>query len=106
MKVVSKLLSKTVPKDVLKTQKSLLSAVKTGWEAGKRYSQINNKGMASDIFVKSEAIARKISVTKDDIPAFTAIVSSFLPFPCTTIAGYGLGHVIKATLNLISKGIK
>ncbi len=105
MKVIT-LLSKTVPKDVLRTQKSLFSAVKNGWKIGKRYSQINNKGLLTDVFVRGKAIKRNMTVTKDDIPAYTAMASSLLPFPGTTFAGYGLGHAIKGIIKLFPKNIK
>ncbi len=106
MKVVNKLLSKAIPTDVVKTQRTLFSAVKEGWSVGKRYSEINNKGLMTDMFIRGKAIKRNIKLTKEDIPACTAIATSFVPVPCSTFAGYGVGKVLKFLLNIIVKGHK
>lgn len=74
-----------------------------GWKKGKRYSKINNKGYASDIYISSKSAIKNVKLTRDDIPVISALVGLAIPFPFLSVLGFGIGFAIKKCINIISK---
>lgn len=102
MKILS-FMSKVVPKDVARTKQSLCASIKSGWNVGKRYSQINNKGLAADMYIRGKAISHNVKLTKNDIPAVAAVAALPIPIPGAMFVGYGFGHVVKGAVNVFGK---
>ncbi|MBD5401422.1 hypothetical protein HDR58_01290 [bacterium] len=96
---IIKNISGLVPSDIQHTNKAIKKAVNTGWERGKRYTQANHSNIATDMFVKTKSVTRELknNLSKDDIPAVSALASSVIlfPVPGSTIIGYFIGKAIK-----------
>lgn len=100
--------SKLLPKDFKHTSKVITDAVKTGWQTGKTQAAIDNKGLATDMYMRTKAMTReigKLKFTKEDIPAVSAVIGNLLPIPIPglTIWSYFAGIGIKKVIDLAQK---
>ena len=91
--------------DVKQRTNQLKQDFSYGWKRGKRYSKINNKGYASDIYISSKSAIKNIKLTSNDIPVISTLVGLAVPVPFASIFGFGTGLVIKKLVNIISKKV-
>lgn len=100
--------NKLLPEDFKHTSKVITDAVKTGWQSGKVKAAIDNKGLATDMYIRTKSVKDelcKLKFTKDDIPALAAVIGNFIPVPIPglTIWAYFAGVGIKKAINLAQK---
>lgn len=92
-----------IPKDVSATGYKFRSALKNGFQVGKRCARINNFNIFDEYAVKTRAIAKNFKSTQlsgKDVPPILGVLTSFVPIPGTVFVGYGLGHGIKYAAKL------
>lgn len=82
-----------LPKDFTDTTKIVQSALKKGWTNGKEFSKTNNKGLISDIFVRTKYMTKEIKnldIKQENIPILAAALGYIapLPIPGLTIFAY------------------
>lgn len=104
--IVSAVTKAVVPADIAKTNKMVSNAVRNGLQKGKRYNQINQKGVFSGSYVRSKSVARelgRLKFTKDEIPALAATVASVAPVPIPgfSLVVYALGHAVRKVSKMI-----
>lgn len=91
IKKITRLTSKLVPDDVLRTSAMLKNAVKTGWQKGREQVAVDNKGLVRDAYEGSKGVAREIKNLKfsyEDIPAIVGAICTVAPIP---VPGLGFG---------------
>jgi len=104
--IVSGIAKSIVPSDVVRTNKMVSNAVRTGLKRGKRLNKIKQTGTLSGAYVRSKSVARELGnlkFTKDEIPALAATVASVtpIPIPGLSLVVYALGHAVKKISKMV-----
>ncbi len=104
IKAVTSTLAKVVPSDLARTNKRVLTAVKTGWQNGR--NSTTSKNLMIRFGAKTKGVAREVKnlkFTKDEIPALAGTIATFapVPIPGLGVAVYGVGHAIRGFIKLL-----
>ncbi len=98
-KIISNVSNTVIPKDIVQTSTKVRTAIKNGWQTGKRYSQIKDANVFEGLSAKTKGVRKELKalkLNKDDIPAISAIIfASSAPVPGAMLTGYTIGHIIK-----------